>query len=292
MQGSLFPELGEGKVKKKELVLPPKIRNPFKLEGNARISFSGGRTSGYMLWRLLQEGLTPTTHVLFANTGKEREATLEFVRDVSLHWGIEIHWLEYRKGAKFEEVTFETASRDGEPFEALIRDKQALPNRTMRFCTEELKVIPMRKWMQSQGYPEWTCVVGFRADEPKRVAKITGRPQPEEEDLHLPLYHADVTEFEVLNFWSVQPFDLKLTPGDSNCDLCFLKGAGLRYNLIRNEPQRAEWWLRMQKETGWEWINPLGGRPSYDKLYHLAVSQQQIAFEDEMEPGFDCFCGD
>ena len=33
--------------------------------------------------------------VCFANTGKEVEATLRFVRDCAEHWQVPIHWLEY-----------------------------------------------------------------------------------------------------------------------------------------------------------------------------------------------------
>ena len=57
--------------------------DPFKIIEPTVISFSGGRTSGYMLWRILQSnnGLPEDAIVTFANTGKEEEATLQFVKD-------------------------------------------------------------------------------------------------------------------------------------------------------------------------------------------------------------------
>lgn len=92
----------------------------FKIDGPAVISFSGGRTSGLMLRRCLDAGLQPDVHVLFANTGKERPETLDFVRDCGLNWGVQIHWLEFRrepdaKKSSYAEVTYETASRGGSP---------------------------------------------------------------------------------------------------------------------------------------------------------------------------------
>jgi 3'-phosphoadenosine 5'-phosphosulfate sulfotransferase (PAPS reductase)/FAD synthetase len=130
------------------------VSDPFKIDEPTVISFSGGRTSAYMLWRVLQSnnGLPEEAIVVFANTGKEEEATLEFVRDCETNWGVEIHWLEYRNSEKkFERVTFETASRNGEPFEALIRKKKYLPNVVARFCTQELKVLTIDRYMKSLG---------------------------------------------------------------------------------------------------------------------------------------------
>ena len=113
------------------------MRDPFKIEQPTCISFSGGRTSAYMLWRVLQAngGLPADTVVCFANTGKEVEATLRFVRDCAEHWQVPIHWLEYRPSEPgFAVVDFDTASRKGEPFEALIRKRQYLPNPVARGC--------------------------------------------------------------------------------------------------------------------------------------------------------------
>ena len=74
------------------------MRDPFTIDRPTCISFSGGRTSAYMLWRVLDAngGLTAQTVVCFANTGKEVEATLRFVRDCASHWRVPIHWRRSR----------------------------------------------------------------------------------------------------------------------------------------------------------------------------------------------------
>ena len=73
--------------------------NPYRITGPALISFSGGRTSAYMLWHILDahDGKLPDdVHVCFANTGKEREETLRFVHECATRWGVRVRWLEWR----------------------------------------------------------------------------------------------------------------------------------------------------------------------------------------------------
>ena len=102
--------------------------NPYKIKGPALISFSGGRTSAFMLKQIIDAhgGTLPDDiYVTFANTGKEMPETLDFVQACSEHWGVKVHWLELemadeRPVYRTKEVTYETASRDGEPFAALI----------------------------------------------------------------------------------------------------------------------------------------------------------------------------
>lgn len=111
------------------------------------ISFSGGRTSGMMLKLILEEhdGVLPNyVKVIFCNTGKEMNETLDFVHACSVNWNVPIIWLEYQPHVepqkRWHEVTYATASRNGEPFDALITAKKYLPNPMMRFCTIELKI--------------------------------------------------------------------------------------------------------------------------------------------------------
>jgi 3'-phosphoadenosine 5'-phosphosulfate sulfotransferase (PAPS reductase)/FAD synthetase len=274
------------------------MRDPFLIDEPTVISFSGGRTSAYLLWRVLQSnhGLPDEAIVCFANTGKEEEATLEFVRDCSVNWNVPIHWVEYRPNDPgFEEVSFETASRNGEPFEQLILKKKYLPNPVTRFCTIEMKIRAIHKLLKSKGWKhnenmDW---VGIRADEPRRIAKIARE--------RLPLVTAGITAKDVGKFWSEQSFDLGLPNVNGktlhgNCDLCFLKGAGQTLSLIAEKPERAIWWARM--ETLVQTSNETFGngdrfrkdRPSYKEMMNYA--QKQTDFFGMDEESIACFCGD
>jgi 3'-phosphoadenosine 5'-phosphosulfate sulfotransferase (PAPS reductase)/FAD synthetase len=294
----------------------PGGRDPFRINYRTAISFSGGRTSGFMLWLALQANggrLPPDTVVCFANTGKEREETLEFVRDCARHWGVEIVWLEYRAdGDGFARVDFDTASRNGEPFAAIIDKRQYLPNPVTRFCTVELKIRTMHKYLASLGWKDdddgWDQMVGIRADEPGRVSKIRARPSTETvlETMILPLADAGITKKEVAAFWNAQPFNLGLTTRDGttpegNCDLCFLKGPRKVMTLIRKEPQRAIWWARQESQ---ELSSSKDGalfrndRASYQQMHDYAVNQGEMFAglydlgDLPDEASIECFCGD
>lgn len=121
--------------------------NPFLDRGSVFISFSGGRTSGYMLHRILEAHdwtLPDDVVVLFANTGKEMPETLDFVEECSQRWSVPVTWLEWVDAPeavdRWRVVDYATASRQGESlFEALVRRRNYLPNPVARFCTVELE---------------------------------------------------------------------------------------------------------------------------------------------------------
>lgn len=273
--------------------------NPFTILEPTVISFSGGRTSAYMLWRVIQEndGQLPSEAIVcFANTGKEEEATLQFVRDCEVNWNVPVVWLEYQtEKPDFRVVNFETASRNGEPFENLILKRKYLPNPVTRFCTSELKIRTIHKYVKSIGWKhnekmDW---VGIRADEQRRAAKI-------DRD-RTPLVAAGITKEDVGHFWRNQSFDLGLPNMNGvtmhgNCDLCFLKGAKQTYSLIEEKPERALWWAKMEtlvqtkERTFGDGARFRKDRPSYQQMHDYAKSQKTLdMFDDETIP---CFCGD
>jgi 3'-phosphoadenosine 5'-phosphosulfate sulfotransferase (PAPS reductase)/FAD synthetase len=245
--------------------------DPFLIQGPALISFSGGRTSAYMLWRILQAhgGQLPADiHVCFANTGKERDETLRFVHECGSRWGIHVHWLEWRNAPKgFEEVGFNSASRQGEPFAALIAKYGYPPHGMNRFCTGKLKIRTMTKFARSLGWERWNNPVGLRYDEGHRVLKQLAANETSRERFTalMPLSSARVTKRDVMAFWMAQPFDLGLLPGEGNCDLCFLKGRATLMAAIRQEPSRADWWIEQEA---------IAGRPFNERepMAHLAAA--------------------
>ncbi|QAY77894.1 hypothetical protein [Sphingosinicella sp. BN140058] len=271
------------------------MTNPYRVEGPALISFSGGRTSGYMLWHILDayDGKLPDdVHVCFSNTGKEREETLRFVHECGSRWGVRIHWLQFvtdlRRGgpaSRFEEVGYNSASRDGEPLSRLIARKQALFSTiTGRWCTERCKVGVLHDFMESIGLGRgaYTEVIGFRADEYDRVFELPRRPRNADRRLAFPLALSGVRKSDVLRFWGTpyegrtpenpglypQGFDLELPIGTGNCDHCPFVSEKSRIARARMNPEGLDWWDRHEKARNFSF-----GYMSVDELRkHISTS--------------------
>lgn len=274
------------------------MSNPYLLQPHAVISFSGGRTSGYMLRMIVDAhgGTLPGgVKVVFCNTGKERAETLDFVERCSLEWGVEVVWLEYCRtddGPSFKVMNYATASRNGEPLEAAMSVRRGksgyLPNPMVRYCTIETKIKTLIRYLESLGWESWTNVIGFRADEPRRIAKLNGARREDREYSVCPLAKAGVTKSDILKFWGSQPFDLQLEPHESNCDLCFLKGKGLLLDIINKRPELAEWWIEQESHGG----TFRNDRPRYSKLLELAQRPTLFDVDEQDELSIACHCTD
>jgi 3'-phosphoadenosine 5'-phosphosulfate sulfotransferase (PAPS reductase)/FAD synthetase len=288
--------------------------DPYLIPEPALISFSGGRTSGYMLRKILDAhgGTLPKDiRVAFFNTGKEKEETLVFVRECEERWEVPIVWLEYDRvpapsdleegehGANkwiqiAREVKFETASREGEPFSKLVAARSYLPNVVTRFCTAELKVRTGKRWMIARGYEHWTAVIGIRADEPGRLGNKSDNKERWVR-IH-PLADAGVCVEDVMKFWGEQEFDLQLRQDQGNCDLCFLKGRKKLHRLVTENPRLAGWWIneeeKMKEKAAGKALAQFSSRRTYRDILSHAMGGpllEDLVMDDEVE---DCHCTD
>jgi 3'-phosphoadenosine 5'-phosphosulfate sulfotransferase (PAPS reductase)/FAD synthetase len=261
-----------------------------------------------MLWRVLQAhqmSLPEEAKVVFCNTGKEEEATLRFIQDCSDQWNVPISWLEYcvvDGEHSVKTVNFDTASRNGEPFDALIkRWEPTLPNGRARYCSDYMKTRTTHRYLKAVGWDEWDCFIGIRADEPRRVGKFRANPNPKGkyETVFLPLAQVGVTSKEVGNFWKAQGFDLGLPNINGktmhgNCDLCYLKPKSQILSLIKEKPERAIWWMNHEAEAAKRTTGDgqyfAIDRPTYAQMHQYSFNQTDMF--DPNEEAISCFCGD
>lgn len=288
-------------------------------QGNVVLSVSGGRTSGEMLRGAIKahNGVLPDNwRVTFANTGRERPETLAFVEQMGVEWNVAIQWLEWRPkvgevafrpeleawiaenaphwlidDSGFEVVTPATASRNGEPFEALIMTKAFLPNAVMRFCTEYLKVKSIKAFLLASGWDQWTNLVGLRHDEGHRILTRIGKEEAarwkEPYRSAFPLDRDKVAKVDVAERWAAESFDLGIASNDGNCDGCFLLSMKKLMWRERQRPGTLDWWGRVEQGAGGRFVTEY----SYADLKRW-IDDQPMLFDVEIDDGSDSECGD
>lgn len=216
------------------------------------ISFSGGRTSAYMTKKIIDNWSDKYDFIIiFANTGLEHPKTLEFIHNCDTHFGFNTVWVEgvvhygERKASTHKIVNFETASRNGEPFEAYIK-KYGIPNSAFPQCTRELKLYPMQSYLRSLGinHKRIPTAIGIRNDEKRRVSKSA-----DVENIIYPL----VTDWpsdkqDVLDWWEDQEFDLGMDEFEGNCLGCYKKSFKKHFMQIRRDPSVYDFHRRMEDQ--------------------------------------------
>ena len=217
------------------------------------ISFSGGRTSAYMTKKLLDNMSDEYEFIItFANTGLEHPNTLEFINNCDTVFGFNTVWLEsfvhhdIRKAPSHKIVTFETASRKGEPFEEVIK-KYGIPNTKFPGCTRDLKLNPINSYIRSLGLNpnKVPTAIGIRTDETRRVNPATAK----ERYLTYPLIDTWPSDKQdVLDWWEEQPFDLGIDEFEGNCLGCFKKSFRKHFQQIERDPSVYDFHRRMEAE--------------------------------------------
>lgn len=262
------------------------------------ISFSGGKTSALMSAISADYCADREKLFVFANTGRERDETLDFVNECDMRWGLHVVWVEaviqpYGTGTTHKIVNYDTASREGEPFEAML-DKFGIPNMAFPHCSRELKLRPIHSLVKSMGWTDYDTAIGIRIDERHRVGKTP--------DFVYPLIDYGLDKRAVNEWWQTQPFTLRLEEYEGNCKLCFKKSDKKLVKAINERPQDLEWVKAMEKKHSGathgkrsEKIEPtyfFRGNRSAVAMKVLAenAKAQKSLFDLLDETEYDCVC--
>lgn len=224
---------------------------------NLLVSFSGGETSAFMSQWLnnhYEEHGYKNIVFVFANTGLENEQTLEFVYQCDKHFKFNTQWIEARVfnderiGTKYYDVDFDTASRDGKPFESII-SKYGVPNQAFPHCTRELKQQPIkafaRDWFEGEPYH---TAIGIRSDEADRMNE-----KYKEFGFIYPLIHRNMipaTKPMINFYWRAMPFRLKLKGYQGNCVTCWKKADKKLFQIAKENPKAFEFMDMMEDKYG------------------------------------------
>jgi hypothetical protein len=266
------------------------------------ISFSGGRTSAVMT-KICLEKYKDTHEILvtFANTGCEHPDTLRFVNACDIHWGFGTVWLEAEVnpekgvGVRHKVVTFGTASRNGEPFEEVIK-KYGIFNQVRPACTNRLKSEVMESFLRSKGFLRgkrinYDTAIGIRADEIDRMSI-----RRKEQRFVYPLVDEGWTKQMVVEYMKQFDWDLRIPEHLGNCVWCWKKNLRKLLTLAQDHPEVFNFPKKMEEEYGYSHPDLLGKRErdgkrvffrgylSAEEILEMAKTQPFQRFDD---PNFD-----
>lgn len=231
---------------------------------NLMITVSGGRSSAFMARHIqTSEKYKDYNKIyVFANTGMERQETIDFLKNIEKHWGIElvkiegIFPLEMGKGVRHKIVDWEDLNMSAKPFEEMVAKynigaHNGLPDMGSPYCSGRLKTMPTES-LAKEIFPNgYITAIGFRKEDmPKRISF----PEIKEDKKRLyPLitdFEAPIGQRELNEFWDKQPFKLEIHNKYGNCDLCWKKSLPNLLDNIRKGSPHIDWWRRMEKQYG------------------------------------------
>jgi hypothetical protein len=216
--------------------------------------------------------------------GREFIGTLEndmivyTILDLEQFIGKEIHWLT------------------GEAFEDIIRKRKALPNVQQRYCTSDMKILPMKKfWYQNINEPTETRI-GFRANEQGRAKTMlekcredgflyekfivgkseNGRNQWKELKWHkpvFPLIQSGTFKDEIEFFWKDKPVRFAWK---NNCVGCFHNNCMLLKHTSNKDPLKYEWFAKMEREMQSYFVKKNGNESHYGRFLSNGLTYDQI----------------
>ncbi|MCS6241527.1 phosphoadenosine phosphosulfate reductase family protein [Shewanella baltica] len=204
------------------------------------VSFSGGRTSAYLVHLMEQKRKSENLDVryVFMDTGAEHPKTYEFIRKVVNHYGIDLVCLRAKVdpkkgvGISYQIINLDDCKHDLQPWKDVLA-KYGTPYIHGAFCTRSMKTDPIEKFIAAElnnvKVHQW---LGIRVDEPKRLREKDGFS-----------YLASISDFEkedVLKFWQEMPFNLDIPEWLGNCVFCIKKGVNKIALAAKQEPELVQ----------------------------------------------------
>lgn len=202
------------------------------------VSFSGGRTSAYLVYLMEQKRKHEGWDVdyVFMDTGAEHPKTYEFIKNVVEHFGIELVCLKAEisqaegVGVTPKLIAIADIGWDMTVWREMVKKYGAPYNPGGAFCTDRMKTTPYKKYCdQVYGKDQYTSWLGIRVDEKRRLKPRHGYK-----------YLAEISSMDknqIIGWWRDQPFDLDIDEWLGNCVFCIKKGINKVAVAAKQEPE-------------------------------------------------------
>lgn len=228
------------------------------------ISISGGKDST-ALWLLAKERETENMKVIFSDVGHEHPETYQYIEYLQKELGevtiikpdfsdqikhkrevVQTKWRKEGVPEKIIEEALEVLKPTGIPFLDLCLWKGRFPSTVARFCTQELKVIPVYEKIYMPLLNAGNHVVswqGIRAQESRKRSLMSEREQtPEGYEVYRPLLKWDVYDvFKMHDKYGIKPNPLYTQGmGRVGCMPCINSRKDELYEIARRFPAEIE----------------------------------------------------
>jgi hypothetical protein len=222
-------------------------RNVTKIKKHI-VSFSGGRTSAYLVNLMEQKRKTENWDVeyVFMDTSAEHPKTYKFIKDVVKHYNINLTCLQadfnqpVGEGHTYKIINVNDLKHD--PVNGVygqMMKKYGVPTIMSAWCTSRMKEETHDKYCNDKyGKGNYITWLGMRADEPKRI-KL-----PNNRNIKYLAQLSDYEKSDVLDFWQKMPFDLEIDEHLGNCVFCFKKMNAKVALAARDEPELLNQWIQ------------------------------------------------
>jgi len=246
-------------------------------DSNRRIvvGFSGGVTSAWCAGWALRNYPKEEVILLFHDTKAEHPDTYRFIKEMSEALEIPI-----------------TERSDGRSLDEVFEDHNALASSRMGFCSQELKVIPGRNFIQEMrdgGITQITRLFGFSANEWQRIQRYTMYAEQGGWNVRFPIAEEGVTKQQCADWCrclGVAPSSMYEWSDHANCVGCVKGGKAYWLAVKENAPEVFE------KRKEQEWFFGHSMFPGYVSLSDLESDglRRNVARREAIEIG-PCECG-
>lgn len=276
-------------------------------------SLSGGKTSSYIAanykaeYNVFALVRTSDKNCMFPDKKIRQEVSdklgVEFIGtleddtiiytmiDLEQYIGQEISWVT---GKTFDEV--------------IIRgDKKYLPNATIRFCTELMKLKPIFDWWDKNFNDPVEMRIGFRANETRRAKnmiqksdengilshkKIVGKRKTRNKWADIawqkpvfPLIDDNIYKDLIEKYWKDKPVRFAYM---NNCIGCFHRNPVLLKLMSDKHPDKFQWFIDQENTAGY------GARTFKNGMKYIDIKnslKQTELFEDDFNDCDSGYCG-
>ena len=188
----------------------------------------------------------------------------------------------------------------GLTFDEVIKKRKALPNLAMRFCTTEMKIIPIKEWWYRQIREVVEMRIGYRANETRRANNALSKCDKNEIESDkfiigkhnngnnkwaelafrkpkFPLIEDNIYKDNVENYWSGVPVRFASL---NNCIGCFHRSFALLRKMKDWQYDKMKWFADMESITGNQFKKEFAYKQVMESTAHLELFPEDFGGND------------